>query len=560
MSGDIVLSAALRNNLLSLQNTQRNIDTAQLRLATGLKVNSALDNPQNFFTAKSLNNRAGDLTRLLDGIGQSIRTIEQANTGVESLSQLLDQADSIALEAQSEIRAGEGFSRARGNVDLTNTADLTTIGGGGVITAGDVFTVTATQADGTQTSLNITIGAGENVDDIVSAVNVETNGSGTGSDIGEVIRARVTSAGQLEFASLEENASIRISSTGAAGQVSSGGFAALGLDTIVGTEDSTGGNFRPGGTAVAGNTLISGQAESKAPSGFYEASQLLGSVATVGAGGAGYLDAGATDDVSITLNIDGETVAIGTFTETDTIQSVVDAINNSGNGDVSASFNTDTGRIEIDFEETVGQVELQFTANAATTVDFGFGAGAADGAAVATDISSEFFTFDGVNPDVDQYQADYNNVLDQINQLVEDSNYRGVNLLSGDNLTTYFNEDRSNSLKTEGVDFTSVGLGITEGDFTNAANVQKSLDQLRSAVGDVRNFGQSIANDLSIVQFRRDFTEQTINTLQSGADDLVVADQNEEGANLLALQTRQALGTTSLSLAAQSQQSVLRLF
>ncbi len=71
---------------------------------------------------------------------------------------------------------------------------------------------------------------------------------------------------------------------------------------------------------------------------------------------------------------------------------------------------------------------------------------------------------------------------------------------------------------------------------------------------------KSIANDLSIVQFRRDFTEQTINTLQAGADDLVVADQNEEGANLLALQTRQALGTTSLSLAAQSQQSVLRLF
>ncbi len=65
MSGDIVLSSALRNNLLSLQNTQRNIDTAQLRLATGLKVNSALDNPQNFFTAKALNNRASDLTRLV---------------------------------------------------------------------------------------------------------------------------------------------------------------------------------------------------------------------------------------------------------------------------------------------------------------------------------------------------------------------------------------------------------------------------------------------------------------------------------------------------------------
>ena len=567
MSGDIVLSSALRNNLLSLQSTQRNIDTAQLRLATGLKVNSALDNPQNFFTANTLNNRASDLTRLLDGIGQSIRTIEQANTGTETLSQLLDQADSIALEAQAEIRASEGFTRARGNVDLTSTADLTTVEGGGVINAGDTFRVTVTQEDGTtQTSVDITIAAGENVDDIVSAINTEVNGAATGSDIGEVARARVTDAGQLEIASLNENASIRISSLGTAQELSNAGFAALGLDTIVGTEDATagngfaGGDFRPGGTAVAGNTLRSSIAESRAISGEYEASQQLGSVANVGAGGAGFLDGGG-DSVDIVLNIDGESTNFGTVTDTDTIQDVVDRINNGGSNDVSASFNTETGQIELQFAETVGQVELQFTANgAASTVDFGFGAGAADIAVPDTESASEFFTFDGVNPDVDQFEEDYNNVREQINQLVEDSNYRGVNLLSGDNLTTFFNEDRDNTLETQGVDFTAAGLGITEGDFTNASSVAESIEAIRSAVADVRNFGRSIANDLSIVQFRQDFTEQTINTLQAGADDLVVADQNEEGANLLALQTRQALGTTALSLAAQSQQSVLRLF
>lgn len=558
MSGDIVLSSALRNNLLSLQNTQRNIDTAQLRLATGLKVNSALDNPQNFFTAKALNNRASDLTRLLDGISQSIRTIEQANTGVESLSNLLDQADSIAQEAQSAIRASEGFARARGNEDLSGVADLTTIGGGGVITAGDTFDVTVTQADGTQATLNITINAGENVDDIVSAINVETNGSGTGSDIGEVIRARVTNAGQLEITSLNENASIRIGSGGGAGELSNAAFAALGLDTIVGTEDDGAGGFRPGGTAVAGNTLFSGVAANTAASGQFEASQVLGDAGTPGTTGAEFLAAGS--DANIQLNIDGVNVDLGNFTDTDTIQSVIDAINNSGRTDIEASFNADTGQIEIQFDETVGQVELQFTGTGASTIGFGFGAGAADVALGAGQIASEFFTFDGVNPDVDQFEEDFNNIRDQIDQLVEDSNYRGVNLLGGDNLETFFNEDRSNSLETEGVDFTATGLGITEGDFTNAANVQQSIDSIREATLDVRNFGQSIANDLSIVQFRRDFTEQTINTLQSGADDLTVADQNEEGANLLALQTRQALGTTSLSLAAQSQQSVLRLF
>jgi flagellin-like hook-associated protein FlgL len=558
MSGDIVLSSALRNNLLSLQSTQRNIDTAQLRLSTGLKVNSALDNPQNFFTAQSLNNRASDLTRLLDGIGQSIRTIEQANTGTETLGQLLDQAESIALEAQSEIRASEGFTRARGNVDLTSVSDLTGIDGGGVINAGDTFQVQTTLEDGTQTSLDITIAAGENIDDVVSAINTEVAGSGLGSDIGEVVRARVTEAGQLEIAAIDENTAIRISSFGTAQPLSSAGFAALGLDTIVGAEDDGAGTFRSGGTAIAGNTLFSGQAANQAVSGEYEASQLL---SDAGPNDAGYLAAGS--DANIVLTVDGETTDIGQITDADTIQDVVDRVNNSGIGEVEATFNTETGRIELAFDDNVGQVELQFNDNAGATVtNFGFGGGAADvdfGVTGGTS-ASEFFTFDGVNPDVDQFEEDYNNVREQIDQLVEDSNYRGINLLSGDDLTTFFNEDRDHTLETEGVDFTAIGLGIEEADFTNASNATKAINAVRDAVADVRNFGQSIANDLSIVQFRRDFTEQTINTLQSGADDLVVADQNEEGANLLALQTRQALGTTSLSLAAQSQQSVLRLF
>ncbi len=555
MSGDIVLSSALRNNLLSLQSTQRNIDTAQLRLATGLKVNSALDNPQNFFTAQSLNNRASDLTRLLDGIGQSIRTIEQANTGVETLGQLLDQAESIALEAQSEIRASEGFTRTRGNVDLTGTPDLTGIEGGGVINAGDTFNVTVTQSDGTQATLDITIAAGENVDDVISAINTEVNGAGLGSDIGEVVRARVTEAGQLEIASLNENASIRLTSFGTAQPLSTGGFAALGLDTIVGAEDDGAGTFRAGGTALAGNTLFSGISAADQVGGEFEASATLD--ATAGTG-AGFLTA-AGDDINIQLTIDGETTDLGQVTGADTIQDVIDRINNSGISEVEASFNTTSGQIEIQFDETVGQVELQFNDNAASTTNFGFGGGAAD-VALGGNNASEFFTFDGVNPDVDQFEEDFNNVREQIDSLVEDSNFRGVNLLAGDNLTTFFNEDRDNTLQTEGVDFTALGLGLEEGNFTNAASVSDAINQVRDAVGDVRNFGQSIANDLSIVQFRRDFTEQTINTLQSGADDLVVADQNEEGANLLALQTRQALGTTSLSLAAQSQQSVLRLF
>ena len=100
MTSDVVLTAALRNNLLSLQNTQNSIDTTQFRLATGRKVTSALDGPQSFFAAQTLNNRASDLTRLLDGIGQSIQVIRAADNGVTALTTLVEQADSLAANAK----------------------------------------------------------------------------------------------------------------------------------------------------------------------------------------------------------------------------------------------------------------------------------------------------------------------------------------------------------------------------------------------------------------------------------------------------------------------------
>lgn len=545
MSSDIVLTSALRNNLLSLQNTQRLIDTTQLRLATGLKVNSALDNPQNFFAAQSLTNRANDLSRLLDGINQSIRTIEEANTGVTALSNLVNQAESVAIEAQSEIRSAEGFARVRGTEDLSGVTDLTTIGGGGVINDGvdDSFDITVVESDGTTSGpITIDIDAGETVDNIVADIN-------SNAAVNTVIRASVTSGGQLQIASLEEDAVIRVEATAGVG-LSAAGFAALGIDNVVGAEDDGAGAIQQGGTSVAGNILSSGQSAAGLVGGVYEASADL--VA------AGYL-AAAGDDIDIVLTIDGTTTNVGNVTGADTIQDVIDRINNSGAADIVASFDQDTGRIELELDSNVGQVEIQFNDNAASTTSFGFGTGEGD-AALGGNNASELFTLVGTSVDLDQFEEDFNNLRSQIDQLVEDANYRGVNLLAGDNLETFFNEDRDNTLLTEGVDFTALGLGIDEAVFTDAASVQLSIDDVRAALNDVRNFGQSIANDLSIIQIRRDFTEETINTLQAGADDLTVADQNEEGANLLALQTRQTLGVTSLSLASQSQQSVLRLF
>ena len=93
---DIVLSASVRQNLLSLQSTADLLATTQNRLATGKKVNTALDNPTNFFTAASLDNRASDISNLLDGIGNGVQVLQAANTGITSLQSLVDSAKSIA--------------------------------------------------------------------------------------------------------------------------------------------------------------------------------------------------------------------------------------------------------------------------------------------------------------------------------------------------------------------------------------------------------------------------------------------------------------------------------
>ncbi len=106
MSG-IVLSAAVRQNLLSLQDTAALLSTTQNRLATGNKVNSALDNPTNFFTAQGLNNRASDINNLLDSIGNGVQVLQAANTGITSLQKLVDTAKSIANQV---LQAPAGYT------------------------------------------------------------------------------------------------------------------------------------------------------------------------------------------------------------------------------------------------------------------------------------------------------------------------------------------------------------------------------------------------------------------------------------------------------------------
>src|ERR1700754_3983710 len=123
MSG-IVLSASVRQNLLSLQSTASLMALTQNRLATGKKVNSALDNPTNFFTSQSLSNRASDLNSLLDSIGQAQKTLEAADKGLTSLTKLVESAKSAAQQARQATLATATYGAVNANSDISSAANL----------------------------------------------------------------------------------------------------------------------------------------------------------------------------------------------------------------------------------------------------------------------------------------------------------------------------------------------------------------------------------------------------------------------------------------------------
>lgn len=165
------------------------------------------------------------------------------------------------------------------------------------------------------------------------------------------------------------------------------------------------------------------------------------------------------------------------------------------------------------------------------------------------------------SPEAIALEVDYDAVRTQIDQAIQDTGYRGINLLSGDDLVVNFNEDASSSITVTGVTFDAAGVGLaTAADFTTNATLDASLAEIGTALTNLRSQARVFGSNLTTIQNREDFTKGIINNLLEGSDKLTLADQNEEGANLLALQTRQQLGVTSLSLASQAQQAVLSLF
>ncbi|MRR05567.1 MAG: flagellin [Deltaproteobacteria bacterium] len=175
----------------------------------------------------------------------------------------------------------------------------------------------------------------------------------------------------------------------------------------------------------------------------------------------------------------------------------------------------------------------------------------------------------GSTTDREAYAKTFDTLMTQVTQLASDSGYRGTNFLTGGSQTVEFSQATGTStLGIEGFNATSEGLSISDAGSTwssgvaatDTEKIQSSSSQLEGALNTLRGESSKLSSNMSVVTTRQDFTSTMINELKTGADNLTLADMNEEGANMLMLQTQQNLGVTSLSMASQSAQAVMRLF
>ena len=238
--------------------------------------------------------------------------------------------------------------------------------------------------------------------------------------------------------------------------------------------------------------------------------------------------------------------------QVNTLNELTEALGNLAGG--TATIDNTTGAITIEARQGTDNITVSGT-NAADvdkpSVRSAFGL-PSSGVSTTTDSTERA-----------SLRSQYNELLTQVDELAEDAGFNGVNLLNGDNLKVIFNEDGSSKLDITGVRFDSSSLGISRassGYFQSDSNIEATLSTLDTVIGNLRSQASQFGSNLSVVETRENFTTSMINTLETGAANLTLADTNEEGANLLALQTRQQLSSTALSLASQADQNVLRLF
>jgi flagellin len=247
---------------------------------------------------------------------------------------------------------------------------------------------------------------------------------------------------------------------------------------------------------------------------------------------------------TLTFN-DGSTTATITSTGAVTVQQVMDGINNTANLRIKASLTAD-GKLQLEATQA-NAITIGGTATPPELAQFGMVAGTT---AAGT-----------VNAARTAFASQFDALRTQIDQLASDATFNGTNLLTGNSLRVAMNEKATTSFSIVGVTDTSAGLGIgaAGNGFQTDKDINDALTGLTNSLNTLRSQAAAFASNNGVLTTRLNFTQSLISTLESAADSLVAADINEEGANLLALQTRQQLSSTALTIAAQNDQTVLRL-
>ena len=404
---EITLTASMRSNLLSLKNTTDLMSTTQNRLSTGLKVNSAIDNPSSYYTAQSLNNRANDLSSLMDSMTQGIQTIKAANEGIESITSLVEQAKSIANSARDTTDLEEREKYQTRLNDLRSKID-------------DLA------KDATYKGINLIYNTGTQAE--ADTLKVRFNEyMGDNSTFIEVKGVNLVSG-----------------STGADGNIEYG----LGLNA-----------------AEKWGTDAELSAEKGAEeTGLYKLQETVATGGSQMANGTKYY----------IKNADGSYTYYG-----------------DGDGTAATTIPTGDGKTYVSLTETA-------------------------------------VTY---------------------NDLAADTGLTGT-YYSGDAATGY------TKAKTEAAKAELNSAKIS----SSNKSIDGTLIKIENAISKLREVASDLGSSYSVIETRQEFTENLINVLTEGADDLTLADMNEESANMLALQTRQQLAINALSLSSQASQAVLNLF
>lgn len=574
----IALTASMRSNLLSLKNTQKLFDSTQDKLSTGYKVNSAMDNPSSYFTAQSLNARADDLSTLLDSIGQAISTLQTADQGITSLQDFVSQAKSIANSARdtanvsakvtstikfdkdnlkSQIVAEKAVPNAKAGETMTiRVGDSTKLTGttnvkedsklkdlgmedadaGSIIVDGKEYKL---KVDGDVNSMEVSYGANS----VFKIVAKDAAGTYT----------------------LQDADGNQFSYTGTIAQTTTDKHNAGVGDTVTNAAEFKLTVTEDGKTTVPTSGLaLTGTATN------YTAA----SVVSVGKTSTIAIAEGQTveDMANVIETMIGTKVFDASVEDSNIVFKTLDTTSLEVKGLVAEKLGMDVGKTitleATDTAESLRQkidalegISAEFDENGKLVVKSAEGDDLVISGALADKLGISGAATNGSNERA-TYAKQFDSVLKQIDELVQDTSYKGINLLKGDNLTVVFNESRTSTLELKGVTFDSTGLGFTasKNEWISTDDIDESLDQITKATSMLRAQASEFGQNLSTVQIREDFTENMINNLTTGADKLTLADANEEAANLLALQTRQSLATNSLSLASQSAQSVLKLF